>query len=909
MDRREPVRPAPAAPNSPAPRHRSDSGVRERAIRTNLAQASTPLVGRRRELSELRTLLAEHRLAFVVGPPGIGKTRLACEAARLLRDDYLGDGGAWRVDLAEASDGDSVCAAVARTLGLSASSPGRSAVATLGAALSARGRTLVVLDATEGCTVWLAGALTDWVTAAPKTEWIVTSRARFGVDGAPPVGRTASEGVLELGPVAAPGAGGGIPLAIELAAASLRASPGTPALDAAIQSACETLEAWQKDALAQLSVFAGGFDFEASANVLDLSHHGGTRTAVDAVGFLRDRALLGTSARSEEVGRIRYSMDRSVRLYARERLLDGAAREAALVRHARHYAALGSMWADRYENSHQVAEALAWLANEAENLLAVHRRLLGRGGDGLELAARSTLALDPLLAVRGPASMRLGLLDAALSAADADTEKIDPEIRIRLLEARSEAQRSLGHATQAVASAQAALAVASATGSKTAVGRGLRTLATLALMQGRLAEGRGLAEQAFAVDRETGERREEGRALGLLGSVEALEGDLETAWSTLDRAIAMHRELEDARFEAIDVGNLAVVAHDAGRLKEAGKLCDRALALSRQAANARLEGEVLALSAAVEHQAGRLDEARADYESALRLHRESGSRRTEATTLAHYGALLAELEDQKGARSAYARALSLSRECRDRYNEAFVLGALAALEARERSLDSARGALTQAGECLQGSSEPRARAALHLWRGHLELALARVARGEGDESRAEMLIAAARARIEQSATEGGEVRRVADVRIARRALALAVSAMEERPSSESAASSQELQSVPGDASPDALLVCAHGGWFRIPAGIVVSVARWRPLQRLLERLAERREIAPGEPLAVEALVAAGWPGERMLPKAGATRVYTAIASLRRLGLRGMLVRDDRGYRLREDVPISRVSRH
>jgi hypothetical protein len=90
---------------------------------------------------------------------------------------------------------------------------------------------------------------------------------------------------------------------------------------------------------------------------------------------------------------------------------------------------------------------------------------------------------------------------------------------------------------------------------------------------------------------------------------------------------------------------------------------------------------------------------------------------------------------------------------------------------------------------------------------------------------------------------------------------------------------------------------------------VVSVARWRPLQRLLERLAERREIAPGESLTVEALVAAGWPGERMLAKAGATRVYTAIASLRRLGLKGMLVRDDRGYRLLEGVPISRVSRH
>lgn len=58
---------------------------------------------------------------------------------------------------------------------------------------------------------------------------------------------------------------------------------------------------------------------------------------------------------------------------------------------------------------------------------------------------------------------------------------------------------------------------------------------------------------------------------------------------------------------------------------------------------------------------------------------------------------------------------------------------------------------------------------------------------------------------------------------------------------------------------------------------------------------------------MDALIAAGWPGERMLSKAGATRVYTAIASLRRLGLRDSLLRDDRGYLLRPDVPISRVS--
>jgi tetratricopeptide (TPR) repeat protein len=429
----------------------------------------------------------------------------------------------------------------------------------------------------------------------------------------------------------------------------------------------------------------------------------------------------------------------------------------------------------------------------------------------------------------------------------------------------------------------------------------------LALMQGRLGEGRGLLERACTIDRETKQRREEGRALGLLGSLEALEGRLDDAWSTLERAISVHREVGDLRFEATNTGNLAVVAHDAGRLAEARIHCDRALVLCREAGNRRLEAEVLGLLAAVAHEGDRVEEARDLYTRALDMHREVGNRRAEGIILGYHGALLAETDDLESARTAYARSLTILRECRDRPNEALVLGALSALEAREGCLESARAALARATECLEGSEEPRSRAALHLWRGHLELALAREARSEGDEARATMLSDAARVRLGETGTpERGEVRRAADVRLARRALdrALESAPMSEAPPTRPSV----IDGPPPNAPAHALVVCAHGRWFRVPRGEVVSIARWRPLQRLLERLAERREIAPGEPLSVDALVAAGWPGERMLPKAGATRVYTAIASLRRLGLRDMLVRDERGYLLRTDVPIARVSR-
>lgn len=100
-----------------------------------------------------------------------------------------------------------------------------------------------------------------------------------------------------------------------------------------------------------------------------------------------------------------------------------------------------------------------------------------------------------------------------------------------------------------------------------------------------------------------------------------------------------------------------------------------------------------------------------------------------------------------------------------------------------------------------------------------------------------------------------------------------------------------------------LAVDADGRWFQLPGEAVVSLQRWRSLQRVLARLAEERRERPGGPLSVEALVLAGWPGERMLARAGATRVYTAIASLRRMGLRDVLLSTDQGYMLAPGLPL------
>lgn len=977
MKRREPlVQPAATAaapqraPSRPPP---GGSGVRERLSRTNLAHGPTRFVGRRRELSELRTLLAEHPLVTVTGAAGVGKSRLACELARLLVDEYVGQGGAWRVDLEEARDIDAVCAAVAWTLGIGFGSRGVGAPRQeqgVGHALSARGATLLVLDGVDGCVGALSRLLPEWTAAAPAVRWIVTSRAPLDVD---------REARLDLGALATVASGGGapdavwlfvdrargaghelvldgrserdilelvrrlegLPLAIELVAASGGSPSPAQLLDrearlkssslrAAVAIAWETLDPWLRDAMAQASVFAGGFDAEAADAVIDLGAHPGQRGTREAIEALRRHAFLGAVLGIEEGGATRFTMSPAVREHARERLLEVGGRDAAIVRHAAHFARAGLEHARRHDGPEPRA-AIGWLARESNNLMAAHRRMLLRGRDGATLAVQAVLALDPLLACEGPGSMRLGLLDAALSVVE--REGLDADLRLRVLEARSDVHRLIGRGQEAALDAQAALTIASERGPRVAVARVLRGLATIALQQGKLGECRGLGERALAIAREEGALLEEGRALGLLGSASALEGRSAEAARELDHALALHREAGDLRHEAMDTGNLAVVAHDAGRLDEARAACDRAIFLYRAAGDRRLEAEATGLLATVAHEQEQRDEARDLYEQALTLARHMGSRRGEGALLGYQGMLLAESDDIEGARAAYGRALTILRETRDRASEALVLGALSAIEAREGCLDSARAALARATEALEGGAgdgregprekdgiaDPRARAALEVWRGHVELLLARMARADGDETRAAMLRDAAAARLDAKLVpERGECRRAADVRLARRALARAI---ERAAHTEAAAPTRTTTSsqigVGGepppdnrelDAPADAFVVSARGLWFRAPHADVVSIARWRPLQRLLERLAERRETAPGEPLTVEALIAAGWPGERMLPKAGATRVYTAIATLRRLGLREMLLRDDRGYMLRPDVPIARVSR-
>lgn len=100
-----------------------------------------------------------------------------------------------------------------------------------------------------------------------------------------------------------------------------------------------------------------------------------------------------------------------------------------------------------------------------------------------------------------------------------------------------------------------------------------------------------------------------------------------------------------------------------------------------------------------------------------------------------------------------------------------------------------------------------------------------------------------------------------------------------------------------------LVVGPHGGWFSIDGAEPSQLGRRGPIRHILMALAEAGRDAPDTPRSLEALFAAGWPGEHIAPDSMATRVYAALSTLRRLGLEKILVTRRSGWLI---APTTRI---
>ena len=148
-------------------------------------------VGRERELAELLSLLGSgYRLVTIVGPPGIGKTRVASE---LLSCDVIPDSRF--LDLRHVTDGLTLAIEVARALGIQTRDDGSKTVDRVSEALRARGNTLLVLDNAERLSDDAVADVAGWLRRAPRLKVVVTTRRPF---------RLETEQIFELSPLRVP---------------------------------------------------------------------------------------------------------------------------------------------------------------------------------------------------------------------------------------------------------------------------------------------------------------------------------------------------------------------------------------------------------------------------------------------------------------------------------------------------------------------------------------------------------------------------------------------------------------------------------------------------------------------------------------------------------------------------------
>ena len=338
-----------------------------------LPAARTSFIGRDREQGTILAALAESRVVSLVGPGGVGKTRLAAKTAEAAAGQY--PFGAVFVDLVPVREG-FVTQAVAALLGVT-ERPGRSLDAALHEYL-ARGRSLLVLDNCEHLLGVVAAFVEKLLADCAGLTVLATSRERLAVPGertvtVPPLSLVGSETGGTAGSdaealfldraratdpdfAATPAVVGkvcarldGVPLAIELAAARsaslgvdgllaglddrlrlLAGSRGSQerhrSLRGVIDWSHDLLDADERTAFRRVGAFIGGFDLDAALAVWPDGNRG---VVADLIGRLTDKSLL--THRLGPDGS-RWQMLETIRAYALDRL--AASGEEAAVREA-----------------------------------------------------------------------------------------------------------------------------------------------------------------------------------------------------------------------------------------------------------------------------------------------------------------------------------------------------------------------------------------------------------------------------------------------------------------------------------------------------------------------------------------------------------------------------------------------
>jgi non-specific serine/threonine protein kinase len=663
------------APLATAPPSSQDHESPERRMH-NLPASISSLIGRRREIAELARLLPAVRLLTLTGAGGCGKTRLALELARGVRDEFAD--GAWLADLAPLRDAALVAQTVASVLDVRQST-GRTLVTSLADWLRHR-RTLLLLDNCEHVLASTAGLAESLLCAAEGLTILATSREPLGIPGETtwrvpsltlPEGHHAGsvndllsyEAVHLLAERSAAVNSGfavttdnastvadvcrrldGIPLAIELAAARLKVlsieqinsrlddrfrlltrTDSTRigrqrTLEAAVDWSYDLLLEPERQLLRRLSAFGGGWTIDAAEHVCAGAGID-PKDVLDLTTRLVDKSLVMVDGEFDSTRRYRFL--ETVRQYARERLQQSGEEESVRGR---------------------LFEFFLNLAHAAEPELLKRNQLLWlerlqREHDNLRIALEWGLASDQA------------------------------------------GRRSLELAT---------------------------ALHWFWLKRGYLDEGVQFLERALA-KHPGAATNERARGLMALGTLIFFRGDFPRAQNLLDDCAALARAGGELSTEAFALGIGAMAAMERQDPVGGARRAEESAVAARAAGMPWLEGFSLTFHAYEALFAGAIDRAADLHENAVALGRTHGDVWGLGIVLNDL-AILRVVQHRHGeARALCGEAIALGRQCGDRRAIAWALGVIAGADAAEGHPARAarlRGAMNGLLQSIGSSVQP-----------------------------------------------------------------------------------------------------------------------------------------------------------------------------------------------------------
>ena len=668
-------------------------------IPNNLPVQLTSFVGREAEIRNLSELLGREqvRLVTLTGAGGIGKTRLSIQVAAEQLDSF--PDGVWFVSLASLTDPEYVITEIASALSIQLQPKGDPKKQVID--YLSQKRLLLVLDNFEHLPE-AASLVNDLLRGASSLRCLVTSRELLQIPGersfaVPPLSspreyadiKTLSqyESVIlfieraqavkpdfELTAENAAAIAAichrldGIPLAIELAVARVRGMTVQQILErlsrqfeflatrsrvvpqrhrtlrAAIDWSYELLDADEQELFAQLSVFSGGFFFEAAEEICDVPD------VFELLFSLQDKSLLTVD---ELMERTRYSMLEPLREYAKEKLGEDVELKKA---HAEYYLSIAQDLDQKLRSADQ-SDALSLMALELDNFRASMD--FSQEQEEWKLLGELGVALSQFFYFRGFWSEGI----QRLRQAEGELRSLgDNALLAKALHRLGRFYQYQGDYEIARNLYTESLQIRSELGDKWGIAYLLNNLGSIAYSQGDYNEARQLNIESLQIKRKLGDKQGIASSLNNLGIIARERGDYDEAKQLYTESLRIRRELGDKRSIAQSLNNLGNIAYGQGDCNDARQLFTESLQIQRELGDKWGIAHSLNNLGNIALNQETYEEARQLLTESLKIYRELGDKSGIASSLSNLGNIALNQGAYEEARQLYNESLQIRIE-------------------------------------------------------------------------------------------------------------------------------------------------------------------------------------------------------------------------------------------------------